>query len=115
MQDVMDITVRDQRSTQEIVDEATEKATKLKEIVERTKIFKLIGEKQHLQIEAWQTIGSFYGCTARASAEPVLVDGIAGFKAHGVVTKDATGQVMSEADAYCFSDEGNWEEKDRFT
>jgi hypothetical protein len=112
--DIIDLTVREPRTTQDIVDEATEKATKLKEIVQRTQTFKVIGDKQHLQIEAWQTIGSFYGCTARSTVEPVEEHGVQGYKAHATVTKDATGHVLSEADGYCFVDEENWVDKDRF-
>src|SRR5206468_10635571 len=102
------------RPAQEILDEAVEKARLLKKIVQETHTFKMIGEKEHLQIEAWMTIGSFYGCTARSEVQPIEINGVHGFKAHGKVTVDRTGAVVSEADAYCMEDEENWESKDTF-
>jgi len=97
------------RNPTEILVEAQERAAALQDVVKRTGSSQRIGDKDHLKIEAWITIGQFYGCTARCrAAEPVEIEGITGFKAHAEVVHDRTGQVITEADAYCMRDEDRW-------
>ena len=103
------------RKPDDIIDEAKERANKLKQIVKETHVSVDIGGKEHLMFEAWATIGSFYGCTAGAEdAVPVEIDGVRGFKAKARVINERTGQFVSEAIAYCMRDEENWEEKPTF-
>ena len=69
--------------------------------------------KPYLTIKDWQTIGSFYGLFAGADeAEPVNVEGVAGFRAKAIVRK-ADGTMVSSAMAYCF-DEGIWKGREKF-
>lgn len=103
------------RDPKEILEEAGDRAKALKEMVQRTNTSKRIGNKEHLQIEAWATIGNFYGCTAKADdSDPVTIEGVAGAKARARVVHVASGRVVSEAVSYCLRDEENWKQKPFF-
>lgn len=95
-----------------ILAEAGERAKALTRMVEQTRSYTQIGPSKHLRVEAWITVGQFYGCSARTiSTEDVQINGVLGFKAHARVTSDATGAVLSEAEALCMQDEKNWDNK----
>jgi hypothetical protein len=100
------------RPPQEIMDEAQERAKVLAKMVKDSNSYVTIGGNDHLRVEAWITLGGFYGCSARVvSTEEVEYGGIFGFKAKARVTHDATGTIISEADAICLQDEANWGNK----
>lgn len=76
---------------------------------------KLGGEKAHLQYEAWQTVGKYYGYTVKThNAEYVELAGVAGFKAYATVVNEKTGIEVGAAEAYCMKDEYNWKSKPTF-
>lgn len=100
------------RDPQKILDDASERCQILTKMVEQTKSFTQIGPGRHLRVEAWVTLGHFYGCTGRISkTEDIQIGDVLGFKAHAQVIHDATGNILSEADAICMKDEDNWNEK----
>lgn len=100
------------RDPEVILEEAGERARALTAMVELTKAFTQIGPSKHLRVEAWITVGQFYGCSARTTqTEEVSYNGVFGFKAHARVTHDATGQILTEAEALCMQDEKNWDSK----
>lgn len=103
------------RPSKEILEEAAERAQTLHEMVQRTHCSVKIGEREHLNIEAWICIARFYNCTVQAhDAMPIEVFGIEGAKAHATVLHVLTGKVIGGADAYCMRDEENWHEKPWF-
>lgn len=78
---------------------------------------KLGGSSEHLQYEAWQTAGKYYGLTVdtdKTQPEYVEYDGVWGFKAHAEVIDNKTGLRVGGASALCMSDEGNWRNKPKF-
>jgi hypothetical protein len=98
-----------------ILAEAKERATALREVVKQTGASLTIGKSEHLKIEAWVTIGAFYNCTARVKeAEPVEIGSVFGFKAHALLVHDPSGQILSEADAYCMRDEERWKTRPKY-
>lgn len=103
------------RKPEEIVDEAKARANVLMQIVKEKNLSKMLGNKEHIQIEAWQTVGRFFNCTGGSDeAEPVEIDGVKGAKAHAKVIDERTGQLVSEAIGYCMRDESNWRNKPWF-
>ena len=73
----------------------------------------MIQGNKYLTIHDWQTVGAFYGFFAGADdAQPVVVDGVSGFRAKAVV-RTSDGTVVSSAIAYCF-DEGIWKGREKF-
>lgn len=103
------------RDPETILKEAQERAFALTKMVEQTKSFTQIGPSKHLRVEAWITIGQFYGCSARVTdTQEISIGGVTGFKAHAKVTHDASGQILTEADSLCMQDEDNWSDKPLF-
>jgi len=74
----------------------------------------VLAGKQYLFFEDWQTIGKFYGVTAKVISTEELRDNgnLVGFLAHAVAV--AAGNEISAADGECTRDEPNWREKPRF-
>ncbi len=97
----------------EVIKSATEAAKKLKEIIASKPKKVMINGEQYLEYEDWQTVGRFYGVTAKATdANLIELDGVKGFKAQAVSIKD--GVEISGATAYCMQDEENWKTKPLF-
>ena len=89
-------------------------ATELTAIVSSRERKLILGDKQYLFFEDWQTIGKFYGVTAKViSTEELKEDEkLVGFLAHAVaVVQD---HEISAADGECTRDESNWRDKPRF-
>jgi len=74
----------------------------------------VLSGKQYLFFEDWQTIGKFYGVTAKVTGTEELKDNgnLVGFLAHAIAV--AAGNEISAADGECTRDEPNWREKPRF-
>jgi hypothetical protein len=68
----------------------------------------ILNGKQYLEFEDWQTLGRFYGVTAkvRQTTQVTYGDNIVGFEA--VADAIANGQVISSAEAQCCTDEAKW-------
>lgn len=70
---------------------------------------KLGGQSEHIQYEGWQTAGKYYGYTVETfDPEYIELGGAKGFKAKAVVINEQTGIKVGGAEAYCMSDEKNW-------
>ena len=74
----------------------------------------VLGGKQYLFFEDWQTIGKFYGVTAKiiGTEELKIGDKLIGFLASAVAI--VRNEEISGADAECTYDEQNWQGKPRF-
>ena len=74
----------------------------------------MMGGKQYLFFEDWQTVGKFYGVTARVAGTSELRenDQLIGFLASAVAI--VGGVEISGADAECTFDEPNWIGKPRY-
>src|SRR2546425_414845 len=69
--------------------EASKAAKALQEVVKKARLIQRIGDKEHLRVEAWQTLGAFYGVTAEIEwTRPIKpsgsVDATVGYTARGV-------------------------------
>lgn len=83
-------------------------------IVKKAKPVVMNGE-HYLEFEDWQTVGRFYGITAKEDGEPqfVVFGEVSGFKAHGVAV-DRDGREISRATAFCLSDEEKWSTRAKY-
>ena len=103
------------REPEAIIAEASKRAKALKDMVLKTKTSIMIGNQEHLNIEAWTTIADFYSCKVQAGdAQPLEVFGVKGFKAHANVVHIKSGTIVSSAEAFCLQDEEIWGEKPLF-
>jgi hypothetical protein len=103
------------RKPEAVLAEAKEAAKSLVEVVRQAKLArKFGGDKEHLFYEAWQTVGKFYGITAKVISSNYVEFGSAqGFEARAVaITRD--GVEISAAESMCLSDEANWAKKPLF-
>lgn len=98
---------------QEIVENASNQARVLMDIVEKTHCFQLISKKKYLQVEAWETIGRFNGIHAVTEwVNPIIRDGItAGYDAK-VNLIDQRGCVVGSAIMPCYFTENACKGKD---
>jgi hypothetical protein len=103
------------RKPEAVLAEAKEAAKSLVEVVRQAHLArKFGGDKEHLFYEAWQTVGKFYGITAKVISSNYVEFGSAqGFEARAVaITRD--GVEISAAESMCLSDEANWAKKPLF-
>lgn len=94
----------------EILKTSSENAKELMALVTTNKWAVDIKGKRYLQVEAWQTLGKFYGLTARTSDEGVkyIEYGTAkGFEAKAEIVNELTGAVIGGATGICMDDEAN--------
>jgi len=97
----------------EVIKEASFAAKTLMEVVGKTRKL-VLNNKQYLFVEHWQTVGKFYGLTARVkeeSVKPIQVGDARGWEAYAEIVHVPTGRVVSGASAMCLDDERNWKEK----
>lgn len=95
--------------------EAKKAAQALRDVIALKPRPVIMNGEQYLEFEDWQTVGRFYGVTAREDGDPEYVDmgGVHGFKASAVALNDR-GDIISRATAYCLNDEEKWRERSRY-
>jgi hypothetical protein len=89
--------------------EAKKAAVALRDVIAQKARPVIMNGEQYLEFEDWQTVGRFYGITAREDGDPEFVDlaGVRGFKASAVAV-DRVGRAIGRATAYCLNDEEKW-------
>lgn len=104
-----------QQSPEQVIDEASKAAKMLVDLVRQNGWSKKIGGGEHLQVEAWQVVGKFYGLTAKTKSTEYVEYGKAkGFNATVEIINDK-GVVIGGAESMCLDDEGNWRGKPLFS
>lgn len=97
-----------------ILSEAQKAAKALSDVVARKKKPVIMNGEQYLEFEDWQTVGRFYGITAKViSTEFINYGEVQGFEAHAVAIRP-DGMEISAADSMCLNDEANWKSKPLF-
>jgi hypothetical protein len=92
---------------QRVLEEARTAAKALQEVLQGKAKKVMMNGEQYLEFEDWQTLGRFYGITAKCDdPEFVELGGVTGFKASAEALY--RGEVISRATAYCLSDEEKW-------
>lgn len=106
--------IRMTRAPERVINEAIEAATALKGVLANKKNKFMFRGEQYLQFEDWQTLGRFYGVTARIKhTQQVTYGEASGFEASAEAVR-ADGMVISAAEAMCMDDEINWKGKPIF-
>ena len=97
-----------------VLAEAKKAATALAQVVAGKKKRVIMNGEQYLEFEDWQTVGRFYGVTAKVvSTEFMDLSGVQGFQAKAVAIR-ADGMEVSAAESMCLNDEPNWKSKPLF-
>ncbi|MBN1567961.1 MAG: hypothetical protein JXA73_08935 [Acidobacteria bacterium] len=103
------------RKPDEVIAESIEVAKSLKEIVTKTNAIQKIGESEHLKLEAWQTLGNFYGLVGKINRTEFVEFGcVSGFKAYADLVHVASGKIVSSAEAMCLNDEEKWSDRPKY-
>lgn len=100
-------------SPQEQINQASDMARLLKEVVSKAGLArKLGGRKEHLEFEAWQTIARWHHCTPSTEWTRPIKDGdrIIGWEAR-VNVLDDQGRIIGSSEGMCMADEQNWRGK----
>ena len=91
----------------------SEVATAIGSLIETRKLYVSIKGRKHVRIEGWQALGAPLGIFARVeSSARMETEERWGYQAHAVAHR--MGEILSAADAECWSDEANWQGRDDF-
>lgn len=97
----------------ETLERARDAAIALQEVISKKKKPIFFRGEQYLEFEDWQTVGRFYGTTAKIiETSPIHIGRFDGFRAVAVALHD--GREISRAEAYCMTDEEQWASKPLF-
>lgn len=103
-----------QRSPKETLEEAQKAAVALKGIIASKEHKVVFNGEQYLEFEDWQTVGRFYGITAKVErTEYVTYGNISGFSARAVAIR-ADGMEISAAEGECLNDEDKWSHRAKY-
>jgi len=113
--DSMTVVSRD--AFDEMMNNAVHKAKRIATIVNNQELFTKIGDKKHLDYEAWLTVAASYGC--RPSIESVTEikddDGACvGYMARACLMDMASGTKFSFVEHLCSREETSWANRDRY-
>jgi len=113
--DSMTVVSRD--AFDEMMNNAVHKAKRIATIVNNQELFTKIGDKKHLDYEAWLTVAASYGC--RPSIESVAEikddDGACiGYIAQACLMDIASGTKFSFVSHLCTREETSWANRDRY-
>lgn len=102
------------RAPEIVLAEAKSAAKALGDVLNNKKKPVIINGEQYLEFEDWQTVGRFYGVTAKVvSTEQVDFGAAQGFLARAVAMR-SDGMEISAAEAMCLNDEARWGDKPLF-
>ena len=97
-----------------VLDEAKKAAKALDDVLKNKKKPVIMNGEQYLEFEDWQTVGRFYGITAKVVSTNFIEYGeVKGFEAKAVALR-IDGMEISGAEAMCLNDEQNWKIKPLF-
>lgn len=102
-----------ERPPEVVLKEAMEAAKALEGVVSKKKKPVIMNGEQYLEFEDWQTVGRFYGITAKVVETKFIDYGNAqGFEARAVALRH--GQEISAAEAMCLNDEEKWSTRPKY-
>jgi hypothetical protein len=107
-----DITVS--RPPEIVLEEATRAAKALGTVLAAKKKKVMMNGEQYLEFEDWQTVGRFYGVTAKVKETAFInYGGVQGFEAKAAAIR-ADGAEISAAEAMCLNDEEKWRARSKY-
>lgn len=102
------------RPPEQVLAEARNAAIALADVVSKKKKPVMMNGEQYLEFEDWQTVGRFYGLTAKIiSTNFIDYGGVQGFEAKAVAIR-GDGMEVSAAEAMCLNDEEKWSTRAKY-
>jgi len=71
----------------------------LKEVIEKQKLYAIVGQGKHVTVEGWTTLGAMYGIFPREVSVKEMPDG--SFEAVVELFSSYTGQIVGQGSAVC--------------
>ena len=103
-----------QRAPDIVLQEAATAARALTEVISKKPDKVMMNGEQYLEFEDWQTLGRFYGISARVSlTRLVQIGDVMGYEATAEAVR-ADGFVLSRADGMCLNDEPKWSTRTKY-
>lgn len=102
---------------QSMLDEAKKVADVLVKLVRDRRLSQKFGNKEHLLVEAWESVAHFYGVSAKITTVDDWTDevtGEQGFQAWAEAIHISSGRVISQAAAICLNNEDNWSTRPKY-
>lgn len=96
-----------------IITKATAIADALAPLIEKKKLYKVIGSKKHVYVEGWNTMLAMLGVFPSVEYSRKIGEAPTSYESR-VVLKHVSGVVVGAGEALCTSDESNWNAKDEF-
>jgi hypothetical protein len=102
-----------------VLDEAREAARVLRDVISQKDKPVIFNGQQYLEFEDWQTVGRFYGVTARVRETRLIHIGegdsmIIGYEAAADAVLVSSGQIISAGEAMCLNDEEKWSTRPKY-
>lgn len=114
----------------EVIERATRAANALRDVIVRKKLFKVIGDKAHVLVEGWTTLGSMLGVTpVKDWVRPLpwpedefLTDALRNARKKGLVfgyeasysAQTLDGRRIGSAESVCKRTESKWANRDDY-
>lgn len=103
------------RDPESVLQEARQAAKALTNVLALKKNPVVFNDEQYLEFEDWQTLGRFFGLTAKATSSTyVNYGGVEGFEAKAVVLNNHTGMEVTAAESMCLNDEEKWSARTKY-
>jgi hypothetical protein len=108
------LTLIEQTDPAVIIEDATNIANQLADIIKQKKLYKRIGNKDHVYVEGWTTLGALIKVfpvleySKRLDREDEII-----YESR-VIAQTLEGKVVGTGEALCSNKEGNWRGRDEY-
>ena len=96
-----------------VIERATAISKALAKVIEDRKLYKKIGQKRHVLVEGWNTLGAMVGISPKEREVKKSIDehGIIEYEAYIDLVRNDDGKVIGGASSICRTSENNWNNK----
>ena len=110
------IEVRTQMQPADLLSMAAKQATALAEVIEKKKLFTMIGQKKHVSVEGWQTLGAMNQLQAFTERVEVTKNEDGSVEATALVSarRVTDGVAIAQAEGFCSTKEARWKGRDEY-
>ena len=95
-----------------VIERATAISKALARVIEDRKLYKQIGQKRHVLVEGWNTLGAMVGISPKEREVKKTIDGdVIEYEAYIDLVRNDDGKVIGGASSICRTTENNWSNK----
>jgi len=96
-----------------VIERATAISKALARVIEDRKLYKQIGQKRHVLVEGWNTLGAMVGISPKEREVNKIIEdsGTIEYEAYIDLVRNDDGKVIGGASSICRTEENNWQNK----